>query len=78
MLVVITDFMEGGDSHRLVQVVRDLVAQGTLVLGLASLNPEAQPEYDREMAQRWVQVGAHVGAMTPGELANWIAEKVQR
>lgn len=78
MLIVITDFMEGGDSHRLVQVVRDLVAQGTLVLGLASLNPEAQPEYDREMAQRWVQVGAHVGAMTPGELANWIAEKVQR
>jgi len=24
-----------------------------------------------------VQVGAHVGAMTPGELANWIAEKVR-
>lgn len=76
IVVAITDFMEGGDSHRLVQVVRDLVAQGTTVLGLASLNPEAQPEYDREMGQRWVQVGAHVGAMTPGELANWIAEKV--
>ncbi len=77
LVVVITDFMEGGDSHRLVQLVRDLVAQGTRVLGLASLNPQAQPEYDREMAQRWVQVGAHVGAMTPGELANWIAEKEQ-
>lgn len=78
MIVIITDFMEGGDSHRLVQVVRDVVAQGTLVLGLASLNPEARPEYDREMAQRWVQVGADVGAMTPGQLATWIAEKVQR
>ncbi|MBT9583487.1 VWA domain-containing protein [bacterium] len=76
IVVVITDFFEGADPRQLVKEVRDLVAQGTIVLGLASLNPEAVPEYDRELAQRLVQVGAHVAAMTPGELARWIAEKV--
>jgi hypothetical protein len=30
------------------------------------------------MAARLVRQGAHVGAMTPGELAAWLAEKIQR
>jgi hypothetical protein len=29
------------------------------------------------MANRLVAVGAQIGAMTPGELAAWLAEKVQ-
>jgi Mg-chelatase subunit ChlD len=76
LVVVITDFFEGANPIQLVREVRDLVAQGTHVLGLASLNPEAVPAYDREMAQKLVQVGAHVAALTPGQLASWIAEKV--
>ena len=76
VVVLITDFFEGGDRQRLVRAVAELTGQGTLVLGLATLNPEAQPEYDREMAQQLVQVGAEVAAMTPGELAGWSAEKM--
>lgn len=76
IVTVITDFYEGADPRQLVKEVRDLVAQGTDVLGLASLNPEAVPVYDKELAQRLVEVGAHVAAMTPGQLAAWIAEKV--
>lgn len=71
IVVLISDFIEGGDRHGLVRSVAELTGQGTLVLGLASLNPEAQPEYDREMAQQLVQVGAEVAAMTPGQLAGW-------
>jgi len=29
------------------------------------------------MAARLVREGAHVGAMTPGQLAAWLAEKVR-
>lgn len=76
VVALVSDFMEGGDRCRLVRSVAGLTGQGTLVLGLASLNPDAVPEYDREMAQELVQVGAEVAAMTPGELANWLAEKM--
>ena len=78
IVVVISDFYEGGDATRLVQRVRGLCAQGTKVLGLAALDEQAAPVYDRELALRLVDAGAEVGAMTPGELAAWIAEKVGR
>ncbi|MDL4774372.1 MULTISPECIES: VWA domain-containing protein [Thermomonosporaceae] len=76
IVAVITDFYEGGDSHRLVQATRRLVQQGTQVLGLAALDEDANPDYDRGMAQRLADVGAHVGAMTPGELAAFVAERI--
>jgi Mg-chelatase subunit ChlD len=76
IVAVITDFYEGGDPNRLVRTVKALVEQGTHVLGLAALDEDANPSFDREMAQQLADVGAHVGAMTPGELAGFIAEKI--
>lgn len=76
IVAVITDFYEGGDPNRLVRTVKALVEQGTHVLGLAALDQDANPDYDRDMAQRLADVGAHVGAMTPGELAGFVAEKI--
>jgi Mg-chelatase subunit ChlD len=78
IVVLITDFYEGGSAYALVSRVKKLHDSGTLVLGLAALDSEANPTYDRELAERLVEVGAQVGAMTPGELAGWIAEKVGR
>jgi len=77
IVVLITDFYEGGSAEALVRSVKALCEQGTQVLGLAALDENANPVYDRGLAGRLVQVGAHVGAMTPGELAAWIAEKVR-
>ena len=76
IVVVISDFFEGGSQELLVKRVRSLAGQGTKVLGLAALDEEARPDYDRDLAQRLVDAGAEVGAMTPGELADWIAEKI--
>lgn len=78
IVVLITDFYEGGEPALLVHHVAALCAQGTNVLGLAALDDKAVPNFDRDMAQRLVDVGAHVAAMTPGQLANWIADKVGR
>jgi hypothetical protein len=47
------------------------------LLGLAALDERAEPSYDRDLAQRIANLGAHVGAMTPGELAEWVAQKVR-
>lgn len=77
IVVLVTDFYEGGSPDGLVRVVKDLCAQGTIVLGLAALDPDCTPHYDRDLAQRLVNVGASVGAMTPGELASFVAEAVR-
>jgi len=74
MVVLITDFYEGGDARVLIQSVRRLCEQGVRVLGLAALDNEAEAEYDRDLAQHLVQVGAHVGAMTPAHLVKHLAE----
>lgn len=76
IVAVITDFYEGGDPNRLVRTVKGLVEQGTHVLGLATLDEEANPEYDHDLAQRLADVGAHVGSMTPGELAGFLADRI--
>ena len=78
IVVIISDFYEGASEAMLVQRVAALTGQRTLVLGLAALDSAAQPSYDRETARKLVAAGAEVGAMTPGELAGWLAEKIRR
>jgi len=77
IVVLITDFFDGGSRHVLVSRVKALCDQGCTVLGLAALDEQANPSYDKDMARSLVNVGAHVGAMTPGQLVTFIAEKVR-
>jgi len=77
IVVLVSDFYEGGSEHELVRRVKALVESGAKVLGLAALDSNAEPNYDREMAARLVREGEQSGAMTPGQLAGWLAEKVQ-
>lgn len=78
IIVLISDFFEGASPAMLIQRVAALTAQRTLVLGLAALDTAATPVYDVDMAQKLVAAGAEIGAMTPGELAGWLAEKIGR
>ncbi|MCA9151435.1 MAG: VWA domain-containing protein [Planctomycetales bacterium] len=77
IVTLITDFCEGAPLAQLYSVARKLVESGVTTLGLAALDENATPTYDHQVAARLVQMGWHVGAMTPGELANWVAEKVR-
>jgi hypothetical protein len=43
---------------------------------LAAIDGDANPAYDHDTARRMAVLGAHVGAMTPGELAQFVAEKI--
>lgn len=78
ILVVISDFYEGGNARNLVSTVKHLVDSGVTVIGLAALDQEAHPDYDEDVARRLVNAGAEIGAMTPGEFATWLAGKVRR
>jgi Mg-chelatase subunit ChlD len=77
LVVLVTDFYEGGDPAELIRATARLASEGAAVLGLASLDQRADPEYDRDLARRLVEVGMHVGAMTPDRLAEWVAERVR-
>ena len=77
IVVLITDFYEGGSAYHLFSVTRHLVESGVKLLGLAAIDEEANPSYDHAIAAKMVSLGASVAAMTPGELAQWVAEKVQ-
>ncbi len=76
IVVLISDFYEGLPEAMLIAQVRALTAQGSKVLGLAALDEQADPVFDRELAAKLVEAGAEVGAMTPGQLAGWLAEKL--
>jgi Mg-chelatase subunit ChlD len=77
IVVLISDFYEGAPEYRLLSTTKQLCESGATVLGLAALDSRAEPNYDRAMAERLVRLGAHVAAMTPGELAEWVAAKVR-
>jgi Mg-chelatase subunit ChlD len=77
IVVLITDFYEGGPVDRLLATTRSLVESGVTLLGLAALDSRADPAYDRALAGQMAALGAHVGAMTPGELAEWVAAQVK-
>jgi Mg-chelatase subunit ChlD len=76
IVLLITDFHEGAPPQALLQVTKSLIESGVHLLGLAALDDRAEPAYNREFASQLVELGMHVGAMTPGELANWVAEKI--
>lgn len=76
IVALISDFYEGGSEGRLVHLVKQLCEQGTQVLGLAALDEDANPIYDHQMAARLTNVGAHVGAMTPSHLVEFVAERL--
>jgi len=77
IVVLITDFCEGAPIGFLYAACKRLIEQGTLLLGLAALDSDAKPRYDHTTASEIAAMGAHVGAMTPGELAAFVAEKVR-
>ncbi|RUS99145.1 hypothetical protein DSM106972_078470 [Dulcicalothrix desertica PCC 7102] len=77
IVILITDFFEGAPVQQLLTTTKNLIESGVTLLGLAALDEQANPNYDRNIAQQMVNLGASVGAMTPGELAEWVAQKIR-
>lgn len=78
VVVLVTDFCEGGPPSELVAAVRRLVEARVTTIGLASLDGSAHPHYDKQMAQLLADVGMSIAALTPARLAEWLAEVTAR
>lgn len=76
VVVLITDLYEGGAPGLLLQQVSQLLDQGTVVLVLAALDDEGAPDFDHRLGSRLADLGAQVGAMTPGRLAEFLAATI--
>jgi hypothetical protein len=74
VVVLISDFEEGGSVTALLGGVRRLAASGVTLLGLASLADNGEVSYDHAVAKRLTTAGMAIAAMTPDRLAEWLAE----
>jgi uncharacterized protein with von Willebrand factor type A (vWA) domain len=73
VFVLVSDFIEGGSASNLLATVKRLKEAGVTLLGLAALNADALPVHDPQMAQRLADAGMDVAALTPKQLAGWLA-----
>ena len=74
VVALVSDFEEGGSVSSLVGEVAALAGSGVRLLGLAALNDDGDPWYDRVVAERLAGAGMRVAAMTPDRFAVWLAE----
>ncbi len=76
VLILVTDFCEGASPAALVNVTRRLAEARIRLLGLAALDGEANPAYDRAMAARLAECGMEIAALTPQRLAQWLVKVI--
>ncbi|BBA97302.1 hypothetical protein RVR_2978 [Actinacidiphila reveromycinica] len=77
LVVLVSDFEEGGPVGPLLTEVRALVDAGCRVLGCASLDDAGRPRYSTGVAGQLVGAGMPVAALGPLQLASWIGEQVR-
>jgi Mg-chelatase subunit ChlD len=76
VLVLVSDFCEGAAPAELLRAVRQLAEARVRLLGLAALDGQAQPAYDRQMAERLAACGMEIAALTPQRLAQWLLQVI--
>ena len=77
IVLLVTDFDEGYPVARLLAEVRSLIETGAKALGLAALNDDGQPRYNKGIAEQGVGCGMPVAALSPTQLARWVGEQIQ-
>ena len=76
VLVLVTDFCEGAPPSELIRAVRKLAEARVRLLGLASLDDQANPVYNREIAEDLAACGMEIAALTPEKLAYWLVKVI--
>ena len=77
LVIVVSDFEDGGPLPVLLSEVRALAESGAKPLGLAALDDRGAPRFSRAVAEQVVAAGMPVAALTPHELARWIGEQIR-
>lgn len=78
IVALVSDFDEGTSVGRLLAEVRLLVESGAHAIGLAALDDDGAPVFNQALAERVAGAGMPVAALSPGELAGWIGDRVRQ
>lgn len=76
VFVLISDFCEGAPPSELISAVTKLAEDRVKLLGLASLDDQSHPVFDRHMAERLAACGMEIAALTPQKLAQWLVKVI--
>ena len=76
VLLLVSDFCEGASVPVMLGTVKRLAEAHVTLLGLAALDEQAVPSYDRSMAQRLTDLGMPCAALTPRRLAEWLLARL--
>ncbi|MFD8144421.1 DUF5682 family protein [Streptomyces sp. NPDC059708] len=77
LVVVVSDFEEGGPVGGLLAEVRALAASGAHLLGCAALDGSGTPRYSVPVARQLVAAGMPVAALSPLALARWVGDRLR-
>lgn len=77
IVILVSDFEEGGSVGDLIGEVAALRESGASLLGLAALGERNAPRYHRGIAEQLVTAGMPIAALSPLELARWVGEKLR-
>ena len=70
IVVLITDFYEGGNERDLVKRTSEMSQAGTRLIGLGALGYDAKPDYCKRTAKKLSKVGMDILVCTPEKLAD--------
>lgn len=76
IVVLVSDFEEGGSFLSLLASVERMHESGVKLLGLAALDERARPSYSLDAAQELSARGMAVAALTPGKLGQWLTQQL--
>ena len=77
LVLLVSDFEEGWPVSGLLGEVRSLADSGAKCLGLAALNDDGKPRYNKGVAGQVAGCGMPVSALSPLELARWVGEQIR-
>jgi hypothetical protein len=72
--ILVSDLEEGFPINQMYQACKDIIDSGCKLLVLTALDFNGESVYNKHAAQTLANMGAHVAAITPNELAEWIGD----
>ena len=77
IVVMITDFYEGGSELKLVRTVGEMSQSGVRMVGLGALGYDARPDYHKPTAKKCQKAGMDILVCTPEKLAECMAQIIR-
>lgn len=77
IVVLITDFYEGGSEQNLVNKIGEMAQSGVRMIGLGALGYDARPDYCKPTAKKCRKAGMDILVCTPEKLAECMAQIIR-